>query len=98
MTPLWCGSLRSECAVCWEEGSSRLGTSTRSPAVSGISAQPLQPWQWRQRGISWAEVVLMAADYIVSALLYPPREEKTFPRVLVLGACGQAQSMSVQHS
>lgn len=40
----------------------------------------------------------MAAGYIVFALLCPPREEKTFPRVSVLGAHGQAQSVSVQHS
>lgn len=72
-----------------------------------ISAQPLQPWQWKQRGISWAEMVLMATDFIVFALLYHPHHEKTFPRVLVLGektfprvlgARGQAQPMSVQHS
>lgn len=44
---LWCGSLRGECAVHWEEGSSRLGTSTQPPAVSGIRAQPLQ---WGSEG------------------------------------------------
>lgn len=40
--------------------------------------------------------VLIATDFIVFALLYHPHHEKTFPRVL--GARGQAQSMSVQHS
>lgn len=98
MTPFWCGSLRSECAVHWQEGSSRLGTSIQSPAVSRISEQPLQPWQWRQQGISWAEVVLMVADCIVFALLQSPQEGKSFPRVSVWGVCGQAQSLSVQHS
>lgn len=81
------------------------------PAMSRIGAWPLQPQQWRQRGLSWAEVVLMVTDYIVSALLCPPQGEKTsFPlsKGLSVGSMGaapfpltglaQAQSMAVEHS
>lgn len=98
MTPLWRSSLRSKCAACWEEGwdpapMPTLHPAPQPPAMSRISTWPLQPWQWRQQGLSWAEVVLMIADYVVFALLYPPQGEKTcfFPStgVLGLGARGQ---------
>lgn len=46
---------------------------------------------WRQQGLSWAETLLVVADHIAFALLYPPQGEKRVfpsPGLSVLGAWG----------
>lgn len=105
--------------VCPTLGGGRQQTGSQHPRWScaqhpshepdGCMVPPAR--QWRQRGLSWAEVALMVAGYLVFALFYPPQGEKTclpVPRGLGVGITGaapfpltgvaQAQAMSLQCS
>lgn len=63
ITSLWCGSLRSKHAACWKRGGGELGPSTHANPV--------------QSRLSWAQIVLVVADYFVFVLLYTPHGQKT---------------------